>query len=137
MTTSSASTIGVLDRGSLPRLALRLDAAVSGANGVAYLALAGPLGDLFGVSAGLLRGLGVFLLVWAAVLWLVSSRPRISRGALLEIAGLNAVWVMGSIVFAATDAASPDTAGTVWTLLQALAVSGFVGLQLVASRTTD
>jgi hypothetical protein len=40
-------------------------------------------------------------------------------------------------VFAAADVSSPDTAGTVWTLLQAAAVSGFIGLQLVAARTTD
>jgi hypothetical protein len=42
--------------------------------------------------------------------------------------------VAGSLLFAATGTASPDTAGTVWVLLQALVVSGFAGLQLVASR---
>ena len=47
----------------LLRLALLLDAAVTGANGVAYLAAAGPLGDLLGLPAGLLRGFGAVLLV--------------------------------------------------------------------------
>ena len=137
MTTTSATTTGVVDRQAFRRLVLRIDSAVSAANGAAYLALAGPLGDLFGVSAGLLRGLGAFLLVWAAGLWLVSNRPQISRPAMIDIAALNGVWVIGSIVLAATGVSSPDTAGTVWTLLQAAAVSGFVGLQLVAARTTD
>ena len=116
------------------RFALRIDAVVSGANGVAYLALAGPLADLFGVSGSLLRPIGAFFLVWAAALWLLSSREAITRGEMIAVAALNAVWVAGSLVFGATGAAAPDTVGTVWVLLQALVVSGFAGLQLAASR---
>ena len=137
MTTTSAFTTGVVDRQAFRRLVLRIDSAVSAANGAVYLALAGPLGDLFGVSAGLLRGLGAFMLVWAAGLWLVSNRPQISRLAMIDIAALNGVWVIASIAFAVAGVSSPDTARTIWTLLQAAAVSVFVGLQLVAARTTD
>ena len=136
MTTTSASIAanGIPARQGMRRFALRIDAVVSGANGVAYLALAGPLADLFGVSGSLLRPIGAFFLVWAAALWLLSSREAITRGEMIAVAALNAVWVLGSLGFAATGAEAPDTVGTVWLLLQALVVSGFAGLQLAASR---
>ncbi len=136
MTTTSASVTAheIPARQGMRRFALRIDAVVSGANGVAYLALAGPLADLFGVSGSLLRPIGAFFLVWAAALWLLSSSEAITRGEMIAVAALNAVWVAGSLVFAATGAESPDTVGTVWVLLQALVVSGFAGLQLAASR---
>ena len=47
--------------------ALTLDAAVTGANGVAYLVLAGPLGDLFGLSEACSARVGAFLLVFAVL----------------------------------------------------------------------
>ena len=136
MTTTSASATAheIPARQGMRRFALRIDAVVSGANGVAYLALAGPLADLFGVSGSLLRPIGAFFLVWAAALWLLSSRETVTRGEMIAVAALNAVWVAGSLVFSATGAAEPDTAGSVWVLLQALLVSGFVGLQLAVSR---
>ena len=40
------------------RFALLLDAVVTGANGVAYLVAAGPIGDLLGLPADLLRAAG-------------------------------------------------------------------------------
>lgn len=136
MTTTSASVTAreIPARQAMRRFALRIDAVVSGANGVAYLALAGPLADLFGVSGSLLRPIGAFFLVWAAALWLLSSRKAITRGEMIAVAALNAVWVAGSLAFGATGAAEPDTVGTVWVLLQALVVSGLAGLQLAASR---
>ena len=80
------------------RTALRLDALVTGANAVAYLALAGPLSDLFGVPASALRAIGAFL---------ASSRSRcgwrpgprvISRPAAGAIAVANLGWAAGSVV---------------------------------------
>ena len=97
MTTTSASIAAheIPARQGMRRFALRIDAVVSGANGVAYLALAGPLADLFGVSGSLLRPVGAFFLVWAAALWLLSSREAITRGEMIAVAALNAVWVAG------------------------------------------
>ena len=61
---------------ALLRLVLKVDAVVTGANGIAYLTLAGPLADLFDVPAGFLRGLGAFLAVFSVAVWLVALRPR-------------------------------------------------------------
>src|SRR5215217_5163508 len=64
---------------SLLRLALRLDAVVTAANGAAYLLAAPLLGDLLGLPAGWLRGVGVFLLLFGAVVWAVARPARAAR----------------------------------------------------------
>jgi hypothetical protein len=131
MTTSTTTnaTNPTLSREALLRLVLKLDAVVTAANGVAYLAAAGPLEDLLGVDASVQRPIGAFLMLFAAGVWLVATRPAISRGAVLAIAGANALWVIASLTFAGAGISSPTTAGTVWIVLQALVVGGFATLQ--------
>lgn len=113
------------------RGALFLDAAVTGVNGLAYLAAGGPLSELLGLSAPLLRGVGAVLLAFACVVWFVAVRPTIARPAVHVIVAINAVWALGSLVVAVAAWGSPTTAGTVWIVLQAIVVAGFVELQLV------
>ena len=117
------------------RLILKLDAVVTGVNGIAYLALANPLEDLLGVAPELTRPVGAFLVLFAAAVWFVATRPVVPRLAAAEIAAANAVWAIGSVVFAAAGASSPATAGTVWIVLQALVVGGFAALQALALRS--
>jgi hypothetical protein len=131
---SMPARVAALPRETLLRLVLKLDAAVTGANGVAYLAAAEPLEDLLGVSAGLLRPIGAFLVLFAAAVWFVATRRVVPRTAVLAIATANAVWALGSLVFAAAGASSPSTVGTVWVLLQALVVGSFAALQALTSR---
>jgi hypothetical protein len=131
---SMPARVAALPRETLLRLVLKLDAVVTGVNGVAYLAAAEPLENLLGVSAGLMRPVGAFLLLFAAAVWVVSTRRVVPRAAVLAIATANAVWALGSLVFAAAGASSPSTVGTVWVLLQALVVGGFAALQALASR---
>jgi hypothetical protein len=131
---SMPARVATLPRETLLRLVLRLDAAVTGAKGVAYLAAAEPLEDLLGVSAGLLRPIGAFLVLFAAAVWFVATRRVVPRTAVLAIATANAVWALGSLVFAAAGASSPSTVGTVWVLLQALVVGSFAALQALTSR---
>ena len=61
------------DEGRFLRLALRLDAAASGALGVLALAAAPALADLLGPGAGALRAVGAFLVVYAAGLALLAG----------------------------------------------------------------
>jgi hypothetical protein len=131
---SMPARVAALPRETLQRLVLKLDAVVTGANGVAYLAAAEPLEDLLGVSAELMRPIGAFLVLFAAAVWFVATRRMVPRAAVLAIATANAVWALGSLVFAAAGASSPNTVGTVWVLLQALVVAGFAALQALASR---
>ena len=113
------------------RPALLLDAAVTGVNGVAYLAAAGPLEDLLGLPAAWLRTAGIVLVAFAAFVALVSRRP--SAAAVAAIVAVNALWVAGSLVFAVAGWGSPETAGTVWIVLQALVVAGFAELQVASA----
>ncbi len=130
--TTIASPGDLLAGPGLLRRALRLDAVVSGANGVAYLVAAGPLGELLSMPEGVLRGIGAFLVVFAAGVWATSSRPR--PGAVRTIIVLNAVWVAASLAAAAAGAWSPSATGTVWTVLQAGTVAAFAALQSAGLR---
>ena len=115
---------------SLLKPALILDAAVTGLNGVAYLAAAGPLEDLLGLPAAWLRTAGVVLVAFAALVALAGRHPR--RGAVRAIVAVNVLWAAGSIVFALAGWGSPETVGTVWIILQALVVAGFAELQVAS-----
>jgi hypothetical protein len=119
---------------SLLRLALRLDAVVTGANGAAYLAAAPLLDDVLGLSAGPLRGVGVFLLVYGVAVWLVGTGPRISGAAVEAVVVANVLWAVGSVVAVVTDVGSPTAVGAVWLVLQAVVVAGFAALQLAGLR---
>jgi hypothetical protein len=113
------------------RTALKLDAIVTGANGAAYLAAAGPLEDLLGLSPALLRGIGAFLLLFSAAVLMVGSRPQISSSAVLAVIAVNVLWAADSIAFLAGGLSDPTTVGEIWIVMQALVVAGFAGLQAV------
>ncbi|WP_435187060.1 hypothetical protein [Streptomyces sp. bgisy126] len=126
-----------LARAARPHTALRrllaLDAVVTGANGIAYATASRPLGELLGVDAGLLLGLGLFLTAFAAgVAWL-ASRPQPPAPAVRLVVDANLLWVVLSAV-ALVAWLEPTTAGLVWTPLQAVAVAGFAALQWTALR---
>ncbi|MFC8506568.1 hypothetical protein ACFU3J_17975 [Streptomyces sp. NPDC057411] len=120
---------------SMVRRFLALDAVVTGGNGLAYLAASGPLGELLGVSRGLLIELGVFLTAFAAgVAWL-ASRPQPPALGVKAVVDANLLWAALSVV-ALAGWLEPSTAGAVWTLLQAGTVAGFAALQWAALRAT-
>jgi hypothetical protein len=116
------------------RAALKLDAVVTGANGVAYLALAGPLADLFEVPAGFLRALGAFLAVFAVAVWPAGARGRIAPAAVRAIVAANVAWVLASVVALLAAWHDPSTVGAVWTALQAAVVAAFAALQAFGLR---
>lgn len=111
------------------RTATALDAIVTGANGAAYLVAAGPLEDLLGLEPALLRGIGAFLLLFSAAVWVVASRPQVSSSAALAVIAINVLWAADSIAFLAAGLSDPTTFGGIWIVMQALVVAGFAGLQ--------
>lgn len=133
----SATQLAALARTSDPRAMLRrflaLDAVVTGANAVAYLAVSGPLGDLFGVDANLLLVLGAFLAAYAAGVALLAARPHPATLPVRLVVEANLAWAVLSLL-ALTLWLSPSAAGAVWTVLQALTVAGFAGLQHMALK---
>jgi hypothetical protein len=126
---SAMTALGtVTGRPTLLRDVMRFDAVVTGANGVAYLALAGPLEELLGLSTPLLRGVGAFLVVFALFVALAGTRVP------LAVIAANIAWATGSIVAAIGGWGSPETVGTVWIVLQAITVGAFAELGMVGLR---
>jgi hypothetical protein len=134
MTTLTLGSLSALTRRVTLRGALLLDAAVTGANGAAYLLAAGPLGDLLGLSPTLLRVLGAGLLAFALAVWVTATRPAVPRGAVVAIIAVNAAWAAGSVVVAIGGWTSPTTVGALWIVAQALVVGVFAELQATALR---
>lgn len=80
----SVTVFATLARTTAPQIALRrflaLDAIVTTANALAYVAFAGPLGELLGVGRTTVLVLGVLLTLYGAAVGLLASRqPRPSR----------------------------------------------------------
>ncbi|KUO05902.1 hypothetical protein [Streptomyces caeruleatus] len=133
----SATSLAALTRTSDPQTVLRrllaLDAVVTGANGLAYLAASGPLGRLLGVDDGLLLGLGAFLAVYGVGVGFLASRARPAELPVRAVIEANLAWSVLSCLALALWL-SPSTVGGVWTVVQALTVAGFGGLQYMALR---
>ncbi|CAL9578572.1 hypothetical protein SUDANB58_04987 [Streptomyces sp. enrichment culture] len=128
----SATQLAALARTTEPQSMLRrflaLDAVVTGANALAYLALPGPLGRLLGVGPGLLTALGAFLLAFAAGVGWLATRTRPAALPVRAVVELNLAWAALSFV-ALVAWLTPTMAGAVWGVLQAITVSGFALLQ--------
>ncbi|MEV0337200.1 hypothetical protein [Nocardia sp. NPDC050717] len=131
MTTTAPSRLSALLTPGEPllRLSLRLDAVVTGVNGLAYLALAYPLERLLGLEVRAGLAIGVFLTAYGLAVAVVGLRSPISRPAAAAVAIGNTAWVVASLAAALTGALSLTTVGTVWAVLQAITVGGFAALQ--------
>ena len=131
--TQLAALARTSDPGTMLRRFLALDVLVTGANGVAYLAAAGPLGRFLGVDSALLLGLGAFLLAYAAGVGVLASRERPPVLGVRAVIEANLVWAVLSCLSLALWL-TPSTTGAVWTVLQAVTVLGFALLQQIALR---
>jgi hypothetical protein len=132
--TNRTSTSGPVRTDALLRTALRVDAAVTGLNGVGYLVAAPLLDDVLGIPAGPLSGIGGFLLAFAVAVWAVGARPTITTGAGVAVVAANLLWVAASIAAAVGGWGTATTLGTAWIVLQAAVVAGFAGAQSLGLR---
>ncbi|MBB6414914.1 hypothetical protein [Streptomyces sp. AK010] len=128
----SAIQLAALARTTEPQSMLRrflaLDAVVTGGNALAYLAFSGPLGRFLGTDATLLLALGAFLALYAAGVGLLAARRQPPVLGVRAVVEANIAWAAVSLVALAVWL-TPSTPGAVWTVLQALVVAGFAGLQ--------
>ena len=121
-------------RAGLLRLALKLDAVASGALGLLTAVAAPALETMLGIPATLSVPLGLFLVGFAAAVWLTGTRARVSRPVAWAIVGLNVLWTFSSIAVVAADWPSLTMLGVAIVLAQAAAVALFAGLQLIGLR---
>lgn len=122
------------DRSGLLRLALKLDAVATGALAVLGLAAAPLLDSMLGTPSSLLLPVGLFLLVFAAAVWLIGTRPQVSRVAAWSVVALNLLWVVGSVAAVVAGWLPLTTLGTAFVLVQAVAVLVFADLQILGLR---
>lgn len=133
-TGSSTSTTGATDGGRLLRLVLRVDAAASGALGLAGLAAAPQLSALLGPPAPVLVGTGAFLAAFATGLLVLAARPVVPRPAAATVVVGNAVWVVGSAAAAVAGWEALTGLGVAVVLGQAAAVAVLADLQWLGLR---
>ena len=108
---------------SLLRAALRGNAAFSAACAVTSIAAAARLAPALGLpEPALLTSLGVALLVFAALLLLLASRPVIRAGLALAVVAADALWVVATVPVLISGVLTP--AGNV----TAIALASVVGL---------
>ena len=121
----------MLDHPMALRRLLLADAVASGATGL--LVLTAPLSGLLGLPSGLLRGAGLILLPYAAlVAWLALRRAEPPRWAAWSVVGVNAVWAADSLLLLLSGWVAPTALGLAFVLAQALVVAGFAVLQAMA-----
>jgi hypothetical protein len=126
------------EAGTMLRWIVRADALVSGANGLAYLVGADALDEVLGLPASFLRGVGAFLLLFAATVWVVGGRTPTAVPGVREIIAANVLWTVSSVGLVLSGAADLTTAGAAWIVVQAGAVLALAGAQAWAlRRVTD
>jgi hypothetical protein len=122
------------DRPGLLRRTLLADSIVSGSAALLLAVGAGPLHDAFGLSVTFLRVVGVSLLPWTALLFYAASRATAPRRLVWVIAGVNLLWVAGSMLLLVSGWIDPTGPGIAFVIAQALAVLAFAELQIVGLR---
>jgi hypothetical protein len=129
-----ASAAGTAAAARPLRLFLALDAVVTGACGLIYLLAASPVGRLFDLDSGLLRGTGAFLTVYGIAVAVLAAKPLPPAAATKAVIEVNALWAVAGIAAVVFGWVDANTVGTVWIPLQALVVAGFAALQLGGLR---
>ncbi|MGM7649102.1 hypothetical protein ACSVDM_29675 [Nocardia sp. JW2] len=119
---------------NLLRLSLRTDAVVTGANGIAYLALAVPLERLLGLDTTASLAIGAFLTAYGLAVAVIGARSPINRTAAAGVAIGNTAWVLASLAAVVTGALNLTTVGAVWAVMQAMTVGAFAALQYLGLR---
>jgi hypothetical protein len=119
---------------SLLRRALAADSIVSGALGLALIVAAGPIAQLFGMTASLLSIVGVLLLPWAAWTGWLARQSNPPRMQVWSVIGLNTLWVIDSVLLLMSDWVQPTALGTAFIIAQAVGVGIFAELQYIGVR---
>lgn len=116
------------------RRVLLADAAVSAAAGLLMAGAAGLLAGLLGLPEPLLRGAGLALLPYGALVAFVATRAQLAPAAVWAVIALNALWVFDSLGLLLSGWVAPNLLGYAFVLLQAIAVGVFAELEFVGLR---
>lgn len=108
---------------SFLRNALYADAAFSSVGAILMAAGAPLLAPLLNLPQGLLVGAGLVLVPYVALLVAVGRRSHAPRIVIVDIIGLNALWVAASLGLLVSGLVAPNALGIAFVAAQALAVA--------------
>lgn len=116
------------------RQVLLADAATSGAMALLLLLGAGLIERWMALPASTLRGAGLILLPFAALVAFLATRPRLPTPAVWAVILVNLAWAAESVVLALDGSIQPTARGQAFVLAQAVAVAGFAAAEWVGMR---
>ena len=114
--------------------ALLADAIFSGVAAVVLTLGAGALAPFLNLPEALLRESGLFLIAYAALVGWLATRSTVAKTLVLLVVVGNAAWTLGSIALLFSGAVSPNLAGELMVVAQAIATGVFAELQYVGLR---
>ena len=131
-----------MSRSATARVFLKLNSQFSALNGAALLVAAGLIAPILIANpvdwAALgLRGLGLGLLGFSLVLYLLSKNKFLSRSAVNEIVLLDVLWVLGSVVLVAFFGDILTTNGIIAVTIVATVVAFFAVSQFAAAAKIE
>ncbi|MCP3477281.1 hypothetical protein NLM33_44795 [Bradyrhizobium sp. CCGUVB1N3] len=116
------------------RRALLADAIFSGVSAIGLAFGAGVFASLFNLPETLLRETGLFLIAYAALVGWLASRSSVPKALVILVVVGNAAWTAASIALLFSGAVSPNLAGELMVVAQAIATGVFAELQYVGLR---
>lgn len=134
MTTISGAAARTRPADRFLRVALRVDSIASALSGLAFLGTREMLENLYGLPPAVSLPTGVFLLVFAAGVWLASSARTLNAKAVIAIIALNLAWVAATIVTLAAGLLPLTTLGIGFAIVQAAAVAIIAELEFIGLR---
>ncbi|UPK24906.1 hypothetical protein [Bradyrhizobium sp. 195] len=124
----------MIDASTFLRRALLADAIFSGVAALGFTFGASAFAALFNLPEALLRETGLFLIAYTALVGWLASRAAVPKPLVLLVIVGNAAWTVGSIALLLSGAVSPNLAGELMVVAQAIATGVFAELQYVGLR---
>ncbi len=124
----------MIDASTLLRRALLADAIFSGVAALGFTFGGGAFATLFNLPEALLRETGLFLIAYAALVGWLAAHAAVPKSLVLLVVVGNAAWTVGSIALLLSGAVSPNIAGELMVIAQAIATGVFAELQFVGMR---
>jgi hypothetical protein len=112
---SAITTDRTVARDGLLRLAMRLDAAISGLVGLAGIPLAGWLAELSGTTKAFEYAMAAFLIGYGVVVYWLATLPSVRRAGLAVIAA-NVAYTVAAVVLVLADVFPLTATGVVLNL---------------------
>jgi hypothetical protein len=124
----------MIDASTFLRRALLADALFSGVAALGFTVGAGTFATVFNLPEALLREAGLFLIAYTALVGWLASRTLVPKPLVLLVVVGNAAWTVGGIALLFSGTVSPNLAGELMIMAQAIATGVFAELQYVGLR---